>query len=170
MSEFCELKIECEKLLSEVKKRKQALCVDIIHDDMNRLRLYYKERLTQSEKGMWFIDKDIKLQITDGDLDIIDDRGTAFGWLFEVEIEGVSDGDYFVIDNQLYSVADLDENTLKDGEEYIMNVIEILKRSIEHIGHENDFEYSYYSDHEDIRCRDIFEVIKAVLDRKPVKL
>jgi len=170
MSRFDDLKNDCINLQKEVTKRKNDLCGKIINNDIKLFMKEFPERMIEDNDGKFIYDDCLIIREVEGFLDIIDERGTAFGWYFDVEIDELITSDLFKYQGELYLVSDLKETNILDWEEEIFKVINKFKRSLEIINNFdlNKKEYRYYSCHEDILCKDFSEVLKVVLEREPI--
>ena len=153
-------------------KRKKALCENIINNDMKLFANEHSDMITDDGSGIIIYNGCLKIHVIEDSLEIIDMRGAAYGWYFEVIIDELFTGDLFEYHQKFYSVSDLRKTTILDWENEISKVIEKNNRSIDIINkfNHNKKDYMYYAEHECIKCKDFNEIIKVVLEREPIQL
>ncbi|MFL0196325.1 hypothetical protein ACJDU8_12280 [Clostridium sp. WILCCON 0269] len=175
MENIC-LKLEklrkiCSQKKNEVNDLYNDLVNSILKRDMELLSKKYKEIIIvrpdfcKTEYFKYYMDRNA--------LDIIDDRGEYFGWLFEIAFSGIdiclSDTYVDKETNISYDVSEIGEVKDENAFEEIEKVIKRLDNSIEFLKNNSDFtKYKYYyeCEHENVKCSDIFEVYNIVTSRK----
>lgn len=158
-----ELKAICKDRKDTAFKLKQAIDQALIDRD---LKLFLsKNKPDENSKPI----NSLEIRTTDL-LEIIDRRGVAFLWCFEVEFDFVCRiGDAFIYNNKPFSVAHID----KADEKLLLEIEKVIAEYDSAISYlqtnrdVNTYAYYYYSAHEEVTCSDIFEVFDTVLARKP---
>ena len=170
MSELTKLKEECLQREKNVEKLNNELCKKIILHDINILKETVPSAISSDGRNV-FHDDGIKINISDGMLEIDDRRGSAFLWLFEIHHDNyLRLNDIFKLDKNVYSVKYIEESAVTENILNIIrkvivefdNSISILESDIQL----NEWRHTYHNAHEDITCNSLQEVFETVLNRK----
>ena len=172
MADFLKLKEICAKKVDEATKLETILKTALIRRDLSILADKMPERLIKTD-GKYVLDEKITISIDgSGNLNIVDDRATAFYWLFEVEfLESLFVGDIFEHDGKVYKVSYL------NGNEYIgvctdtQNIIDNIDKSIVKMKEKTNLDmwsYQFYDCNGDKRFDSLDGVVSVVVDRNPI--
>ena len=117
------------------------------------------------------MDEKITLYLRDdGCVWIVDDRGSAFSWLFEVKVECTEliYGDIFSHNGELYKVEFLSDRTFEGAHQEVENFMKCAEKSIEVLKATNNLDtWNYHYEHENKRYDTLYACIQRVLKRKP---
>ena len=156
-------KKKCEILVESVKKTYFEKANTIIRDEVEKYMSKNADKMSTSGDTYYYEEK-IQILIKDGCADIIDDRGTAFAWLFEVD-SNIFRGDMVVINGRPEFV----KNIYDEGQvSAVYEVIDKLEKAKEELTANGISQYTYYYDHEKIRVNSFDDIMEKVLKRKPL--
>ncbi|MCD8373105.1 MAG: hypothetical protein LUD27_07390, partial [Clostridia bacterium] len=113
--------------------------------------------------NVYYYEDKIQIRITEGCADIIDDRATAFGWLFEIYTD-IYRGNAILVNGRPKSIMYVNDEKYTDA---VCEVIEKLEKSKERLTTEGIAGCTYYCDREEVRVNSFDEVMETVLKRKP---
>lgn len=161
--ELVELKKECESKRILAEKIYKDRSADVFLKELRKFSDSHSDEMSQSG-GTYFFRQKIEMSVIDGNLEIIDRRGTAFLWVFEL-VADYSYSDGFEKMGRPYSVRFIkDESFVND----IKKVMANLDYTIQELGKNEIVSYKYLCDHEDVEVSTFDEVIQTVLNRNPV--
>lgn len=153
------------KLLKEMSKQKSneahglynLISTEIIRRDMCKI----VEKINNEK---------FNISCDDGILTIIDRRGISFLWSFEVIVDNydIRLGDAFTYDSKVSAIQLLDNNIYMNCKTEVLEILDEYDSTINLLSTNKDitkYEYHYYSCHEEIECKNIDDLCKAVLAR-----
>ena len=159
------------KRLEELKKiclEKKAIATELYRRIGNGI-LQRDFKLLHEKYDISNNGKSFEFKIYDNVLEIIDRRKDSFLWGFGVILDkNLRLGDAFMFNNKAYSVSTI--NNITD-QKIILEIEKVMSEYNDTITYftENPeyISYSYYyeCDHEDLKCKDIFEVYQNVVNR-----
>lgn len=159
-----ELKAICKDRMDTTVKLKKAIDHALIDRD---LKLFLSKNKTDENPKP--IDS-LEIRTTEDTLEVIDRRGNAFLWCFEVEFDfDCRIGDAFIYNNKPFSVVYID----KADEKLLLEIEKVIAEYNSTISYlqtnrdVNTYAYHYISAHEEVTCSDIFEVFNTILTRNP---
>lgn len=154
-------KKKCKILVEFVKKTYIEKANAIIRDDLEKYMSKNADKMSKSD-DTYYYEELIRIRIKDGCVDIIDDRGTAFAWIFEID-SNIFYGDIIVINGRPESVKYIyDEGQVSS----VYEVIDKLEKAKKELTVNGISQYTYYCNHEEIRVNSFDDVMEKVLKRK----
>ncbi|AHF11226.1 MULTISPECIES: hypothetical protein [Dehalobacter] len=166
--------MENSKKLEELKKaclEKKAIATELYQKIGNGI-LQRDFKLLIEKYNISENDKSFEFKIYDDVLEIIDRREAAFLWGFGVILDNnLRLGDAFKFNNKIYSVSFIDSITDPQIIIEIEKVILEYNDTIAYLTENPEYTsyiYHYECDHEELKCKDIFEVYQNVMNRLDV--
>lgn len=162
-----ELKEQCEQNRKSVEKLYGERTADIIESDIKNYMAIHPDEIT-GENKKYVLHNSIDITVSnDGILNIIDERGEAYMWIFDIEL-GIKNEDYLIIERKLETVRLLSDAQLMEHEEEIEKVIDQLKQSMVKLKSSEPFaNYLYRCSKPYKEYLTIDEVLNDVVNRTP---
>ena len=166
MSRLQKLQGSCSKK----QKTVNALIQKIMIRDIEALQENDPTIISDGSNNRFAKDEIKIVAAPDGTLEIRDDRGRAFLWVFEIQFEeSIRTSDAFFIDKKLYKVetiteSEVTETLISKGNEVINefdNTISMLEADLA----SGRREHRYYDAHENVKCNSLREAWHAVWER-----
>jgi hypothetical protein len=168
MENICNLKKICLEKKDIVYDLYSKLANNTLEKDMESLAKKYTN--LKSIKPDYYKENNFEYRISNGNLEIIDNRQFAFLWCFEIVLNSnIRIGDTFIFNKRLYIVSTLNDIVDNDISLQVEKVISEYDNTIQLLRSKDNFmdvTYYYECEHEDVKCSDIFEVYKTVNERK----
>ena len=146
-------------LVEFVKKMYFEKANTIIRDEVEKYMSKNPDKMSKRDDTYYYEGK-IQIRIKDGCADIIDDRGTAFGWLFAID-SNIFRGDIVIINGRPESVKYIHDEEQVSA---VYEVIDKLEKAKEKLTADGITQYTYYCDHEEIRVNSFDEIMEKVLN------
>lgn len=164
--DFQTVKSECIALQKKVDQLYSSVCTNVFLRDLESLSKEHPE--FKKENNNYSI-MGISFKPNDQSIRILDERGTAFLWIFDLQFKSeLCLGDTIAFKDDYFQIRNLENfdslllpelNRMKDRYEQTIGWLQsntLPKTS----------EYLYYSDHENIECPCIEDVLKTVIARE----
>ena len=171
MERIDELKTEFLNLVKESRSLYESFIGKILQRDVDALAL--KIGLTRQADGSYVLQDAVFLRPQpNGCIEIEDRRGSAFLWIFEVQLDckELRVGSIFTHDGRIYSVEELNQRSFDGVCETVEELIQQTKNSISLLRSAANLDtwgYNYYEARNDITRSSLENVIATVLKRKP---
>lgn len=161
--ELIELKKECEEKRVVAERLYKKKSANVFLRELRKFSADHKDEITKKNGAYYFKDK-IEMSIMDGNLEIIDKRGTLYLWLFELETD-YTYSDIFEKERKLYSVHSIRDVSMADD---IKKVMLSLDYTISELSRKEITCYKFLCDSENVAVDTFEKVIRTVLDREPI--
>ena len=171
MERIDELKTEFQNLVKESRSLYESFTGKILQRDVDALAP--KIGLTRQADGSYVLQNTVFLRPQpNGCIEIEDRRGSAFLWIFEVQLDSkeLRVGPVFTHNGRIYSVEELNQRSFDGVCETIEALIQQTKNSISLLRNAANLDtwgYHYYEARNNITRSSLENVIATVLQRKP---
>ncbi len=159
-----EAKEKCADVLEKVTKLYAEKSERIITKDIELYMQAHSEIVTKTGSDYYIVDNRVKMYVSNGCLEIVDRRGTAFAWGFEIDSD-LYRGNIIFVNGRPEVIEYVRDESLVGT---IEDAIEKLEKTSEFLKREDITKYKYYSAHEDISAETFEQVLEIVLKRKPI--
>ena len=169
MSNFTNLQNDFKERMNQFEQLHTALSINLVKRDLARVQEHGEKRIEPVNDKLFALDDYVTLELCDdGTIEIEDDRGTPFRWIFEIKLrnEGAECGSLFKYGNYYYKVEDLTEAQGRLFSQEVEVMLQKVEKAVEILQNSPNLEawaYDYYDAHENVTCPSLEKVIETVL-------